>query len=308
MFTEQRVVFYHCVSPVHLGSGTALGVVDNPIQRERHSDFPVFAGSGIKGALRHHAQDQALLDHAQLNAIFGPESGAGAELHAGAVSFTDAQLLCFPVRSAKQGFAYITCPLALATAKRMLLLAGLACDWAIPQGKEDHAARASDSLGKERIALELFAFASASAPDPAALKIAADLADRMPAGPEWEFFRQKLAADLLILCDTDFTYFVRNATSVEPHVSINDQTGAASDGLLFYTENLPPESILVGLMLASKTRVRVKDGAPKPIEMTAAEVASAAQQAAAGLLQIGGDATTGRGQIVASFAAQGAHA
>ena len=39
--------------PGSLGAGTATAVIDNPIQRERHTGHPCFAGSGIKGAVRH---------------------------------------------------------------------------------------------------------------------------------------------------------------------------------------------------------------------------------------------------------------
>ena len=53
MFQKQAVVFLYAVSPVHMGAGSAVGVIDNPIQRERHTGHPCFAGSGIKGAVRH---------------------------------------------------------------------------------------------------------------------------------------------------------------------------------------------------------------------------------------------------------------
>jgi CRISPR-associated protein Cmr4 len=45
-------VFLYAVSPVHMGAGQAIGVIDNPIQ-QRHTNHPCFAGSGIKGAVRH---------------------------------------------------------------------------------------------------------------------------------------------------------------------------------------------------------------------------------------------------------------
>ena len=58
-----------------------------------------------------------------LSRLFGPE-GQSDNLHAGAVSFGDAQLVAFPVRCAKQGYVYITSPLALARAARLLALLG----------------------------------------------------------------------------------------------------------------------------------------------------------------------------------------
>ncbi|HEX9755049.1 MAG TPA: type III-B CRISPR module RAMP protein Cmr4, partial [Gemmatimonadales bacterium] len=103
----------------------------NPIQRERHTGHPCFAGSGIKGAVRHGFEalggDRALID-----ALFGPEAGA-SDLHAGAVSFGDAQIVAFPVRSLRNGYVYATCPQALARAQRLLALVGVRAEWAIPQ-------------------------------------------------------------------------------------------------------------------------------------------------------------------------------
>jgi len=39
-------------SPLHAGSGSELGVVDLPIQRERHTGYPKIEGSSLKGAIR----------------------------------------------------------------------------------------------------------------------------------------------------------------------------------------------------------------------------------------------------------------
>ena len=50
MFEKRAAVFLYALSPVHMGAGSAIGVIDNPIQRERHTNHPCFAGSGIKGA------------------------------------------------------------------------------------------------------------------------------------------------------------------------------------------------------------------------------------------------------------------
>jgi CRISPR-associated protein Cmr4 len=54
VFEATRLLFYYAVTPVRMGAGSASGAIDNPIQREVHTQHPVFAGSGLKGALRHH--------------------------------------------------------------------------------------------------------------------------------------------------------------------------------------------------------------------------------------------------------------
>ena len=127
MFEKHAAVFLYAVSPVHMGAGSAVGVIDNPIQREKHTGHPCFAGSGIKGAVRHGFTaidgDEKLID-----GLFGPDSN-NPELHAGAVSFGDAQLVALPVRSLKGGYVYATCPQALSRAQRLLSLIGVAANW-----------------------------------------------------------------------------------------------------------------------------------------------------------------------------------
>ena len=53
MFQAHAALFLYATSPVHMGAGQAFGLIDNPIARERHSEHPVFPGSGLKGAIRH---------------------------------------------------------------------------------------------------------------------------------------------------------------------------------------------------------------------------------------------------------------
>lgn len=294
MFEQQSVVFLYAVSPVHMGAGTAVGIVDNPIQRETHTGHPSFAGSGIKGAVR-HGFEAIGGDKALINELFGPEAREGS-LHAGAVSFGDAQLVAFPVRCLRQSFVYATCPQALARAQRLMKLAGVKVSWDIPSVEQGQCFTVSESKALDdggKLNLEVFQYQA----EPGDLDdIASGLAKyALPGSEEYEFFRNKLRRDLVVLSDTDFSYFVQNSTSVEAHVRINDETGTAKDGGLFYTENLPPESVLVAPLLASKSR------SPNSNHLQdAEEVMCKMRNVIDGkLLQIGGDATVGRGLVIA---------
>lgn len=308
MFQAAKALFIYCVSPVHMGAGTTLGVIDNPIQRERHTEYPMIAGSGLKGAVRHRFWSQ--LDDSRrkdktnlLNRLFGPETDASD--HAGAISFGDAQLVAFPVRSLKRGYVYATSPLALARAARTLAIAGHAPAWNLAV-EEGHCRLTNpDLLSNNHLALEAFEF-EAHLKDTGLRAVAEWLAvHALPAGDAYAFFRDKLRDDLVLLSDTDFGYFTRNATVVEPHVCIDNNTGTAKETGLFYTENLPPESLLLTVAMASVERYR-KD---KPDDWrTAAEVLDAVvygrgEDVPFGglhwqLAQVGGDATTGRGQVM----------
>ena len=292
MFQNKAAVFLYAVSPVHMGAGTATGVIDNPIQRERHTNHPCFAGSGIKGAIRHGFEALGG-DPRLLSRLFGPDSQNG-DLHAGAVSFGDAQLVAFPVRSLKRGYVYATSPQALARTKRLLVATGTRVDWQAPTVPEDGCCVLvnSDLLANDKLHLEAFEYRRTDTENISSL---ADAIARMalPTDDGYAFFRDKLASDLVVLSDTDFGYFVEHATVVEPHVRIDDSTGAADDGALFYTEDLPPESLMIAPLFATATR----DDADR---LEAEDVMSKVRNILDGrLLQIGGDATTGRGLVMA---------
>jgi CRISPR-associated protein Cmr4 len=301
MFEKHAAVFLYAVSPVHLGAGQAVGLIDNPIQRERHTGHPCFAGSGLKGAVRHGFEalggDKDLIDR-----LFGPDSGSG-ELHAGALSFGDAQLIALPVRSLKGGYVYATCPQALARARRLLGLIGQPPVWPpLPDIAEGHCLLANPALlSGDKLHLEAFEYVAQISEEDLS-KLAKDLAAKALPGKNhagdgaYDFFRNKLKTDLVVLADTDFAYFSEHAMLVEPHVRIDPKTGAAASSGLFYTENLPPESLLVAPLLASQTRTGKTDG-----HLKAEDVMNKIKTVMHGrLLQIGGDATTGRGLVVAT--------
>jgi len=292
MFEKRAAVFLYAVSPVHMGAGQAVGIIDNPIQREKHTGHPCFAGSGIKGAVRHGFEALGG-DKALAGRLFGPDADS-SDLHAGALSFGDAQLVALPVRSLKGGYVYATCAQALARAQRLLGLVSKAGDWKVPTVAEGQCLLANRALlSGDKLHLEAFEYvAKVSQELPA---IAADLAARgLPSGDGYAFFAEKLRTDLVILTDTDFAYFSQHAMLVEPHVRIDAETGTASDGGLFYTENLPPESLLIAPLMASQTRSG-KDTLPAEVVMSHIKSVLHGR-----LLQIGGDATTGRGLVVAS--------
>lgn len=311
MFEAKKAMFIYCVSPVHMGAGTALGLIDNPIQREKHTEYPMIAGSGLKGAIRHHLWSQ--VDDAQRNKetrktglltrLLGPHvDDNDASSHAGAVSFSDAQLVALPVRSLRKGYVYATSALALARVQRLLVQAEQAVDWKLPSLEAGECRVADESLLDDgRLTLEAYQF---NGQGDAVLKSVSEWLGQqaLPAGAGYDYFRDKLQNDLVLLSDEDFGYFSRNAMVVEPHVRINDESGTADSGGLFYTENLPPESLLVSVAMASRER---SSHGQLDARAVLDAVLSGNPEDDGGLpgidgklLQVGGDATTGRGQVV----------
>lgn len=300
MFQAHAALFLYATSPVHMGAGQAFGLIDNPIARERHCEHPVFPGSGLKGAIRHRfhtlpgwtegEKGDKLLDR-----LFGPESQAGT-LHAGAVSLGDAQLVAFPVRSVKQGYVYATSAHALARAARLLAQLGIKGMPAVPDAlaAERTCVANPELLSGNKLHLEAFEYSNEAAQADKLAAMADWLAGHaLPTGEAHAYFRAKFARDLVLLADADFNWLTKNATVVEPHVRINNTTGAADDGGLFYTENLPPETLMLGSLMASRER---SGKGELQAEMILKHVADAIKDQ---LLQVGGDATTGRGLVAA---------
>ena len=319
MFEQKKAVFYYAISPVHMGAGVAIGMVDNPIQREVHTGHPIFAGSGLKGVFRHEA-GVLFKDKNVVNRIFGPEDDGNK--YAGAVSFTDAQVLFFPVRSAKHAFVWITSPYVLQRAIRLLEVAGN-CNAPVDdlntllqpvtqKGEKEkqltdfletkYAMFDTSLMSNNKLVLETFWFDLFGKNDESLKKqwMAFDSIVKWFAGmifgnnPGFEGFKKKFKEDAVLVSDQVFNYFVQNATIVEPHVRIEDNTGTAKDQGLFYTENLPPETIMIGLMMASKERQ--KEG--KSAMWIEKQITDKFDDKT---IQIGGDSTTGRGLVYVKF-------
>ncbi|WP_322922833.1 type III-B CRISPR module RAMP protein Cmr4 [Paenibacillus campi] len=119
-----RFYTIHTLSPLHVGSGTGVGLIDMPIMRERETKWPLIPGSTMKGTLRAYVEHAPSGSKADIQAQawnvptrelakqwFG--AGGDDELSAGSLVISDARLLAFPVASGYGTFAYVTCPLAI---------------------------------------------------------------------------------------------------------------------------------------------------------------------------------------------------
>jgi len=169
---ETGLLLIHAQTALHPGSGTALGAVDLPVQRERHTQWPTIAGSALKGILRDSCREEARHSYGgdrkkaneedpDLIAAFGPGKVDESSSHAGALSVTDARILAFPVRSLRGVFAWVTCMDVLQRLQRDLGLAKMD-GMTLPEepGKEKAlCAGASDLLvGGDKLVLKSLSF------------------------------------------------------------------------------------------------------------------------------------------------------
>jgi CRISPR-associated protein Cmr4 len=307
--TRGGLLGLHAQTALHPGSGTALGTVDLPVQRERHTHWPNIAGSALKGILRDacreqikgkyqddRAADKTRRDQANADPdlvdVFGPPTNASSEA-AGALSVTDARLLAFPVRSLKGVFAWVTCHAVLDRFKRDADLAGLQPEWAVPQPGDEQAvvsSAACDCLVSDSLILEEFEFKKVEGDaGEVALWIAEHL---LPQAPAYAGTVARFPRHFVVLSDNDFTHFARHATEIMARVGLNYDTKTVKDGALFYQEFLPAETLFYSVVLANAARARFGTKDAAAVLRTLADYLPP-------VLQIGGDETTGKGYCAA---------
>lgn len=291
---DASLMFIHALTGMHPGSGTALGVIDLPVQRERHTQWPVVAGSSLKGVLR-AACRRKLGEGDDLDAAFGPETSDARDF-AGALAFTDARLIAFPVRSLRGVFAWVTCPAALTRlARDAALLAGGEGPPAWPTPAPGEAACSVDAsiiVGDGQLLLEEFDFTRTQDDG----GVAAWLAEH---AVEDASTRAQMVRNLAILNDDDFTHFARHATEVIARVGLDYETKTVNQGALFYEEFLPPETLLYAVAMATQSR-------STNIDRDAAGMLTMLRDFTPSTLQIGANQTIGKGMCAVRFIGGGA--
>lgn len=281
-----RLLWIHCLSPLHAGTGQSVGAVDLAIARDRATDHPYLPGSSIKGSLA----DLAGARVGWAKSAFGPETSAASE-HAGALAFSDANLLLLPVRSVGGTFAWATSPLLLRRYAQDAREAGIG---GVPDTVEVDALGQCAIGGKSRlrvkgkVVFEDLDFEPQTASEARVSGWALHLAERLfPGDGEWQAM---LEQRLCIVSDDVMTYLSRHGTDVRMRVSLDTDTKTAKTGQLWTEECLPVETVLVGLV-ASRPNAGVREAGTSEDELF---------NHVAGLLtssvQLGGKATVGRGR------------
>ena len=260
-------------APLHVGAGSSVGAVDQPVVRERHTGYPVIPGSSLKGVLADlwnvkNEKDQMVRSTDKgFVRLFGSDDQK--DPGAGKLLIGEGKLLAFPVRSAKGCWAWLTSPLALerfARDKRMPL--------DVPSVAEN-AVLASASLRlSDKVILEEFPLAVSG-------EVPKEIVDAFKELLDENLWKDNVAAHLVVVSDEIFAYFVKNACEIANHNRIDDKTGVVADGALFSQENVPSETLFYAVFSARE------EG-----DLAKLEAKVAAEN---NLLQIGADMTTGLG-------------
>lgn len=258
--------FLLCETPLHVGVGTDVGIVDMPIQRERHTGWPKIEASGIKGSIRDSFEKKYKNDNSKLkdiNVVFGyDDNGLDEEVKnyfdkekdfSGALGFADARILLFPVKSMQGIFSWITCPAVLNRFVSDLSLAGIR----VPKFKfkENTISSNSSCIIKKpnkypKIILE--EFTEEVEENMECEKLGKWLGKNiLPKDEIYKPLREKLQKDIIILSDDLFTEFTNLSTEVVTRTKVDNETGTVKGGALFTEEYLPTETIMYSFAIIS---------------------------------------------------------
>jgi CRISPR-associated protein Cmr4 len=308
MFEKSGILFLYVETPLHAGSGTSLGVVDLPIQRERTTGYPIVQASGLKGCLREAAGGQ---DAQKIKLVFGPDPQRGErpDEHAGALSVGEARILLFPVRSLMGVFGWVTSKDVLARFQREAEMAELGVKWRAegPQNQEEAWVSSSCDLmvpQSDKIVLEEFAFKAKKRKevDEIAAWLAENAFPMAKDNDEYTYWRNKVKTSLVILPENAFRDFTLFSTEVISRIRLNDEKKTVERGALWSEEHLPSDTLLYAALFVSKPRV---GNAPNDLKDGTAVLNFVKICVDGKRLQLGGDSTVGRGFVKVRLATGG---
>lgn len=279
----KKTYWIQAVTSLHSGTGRGLGYIDNPIARESVTNWPYVPASSIKGVLRDYFEDNA-----ETKDLVNKAFGAGGENNsAGALVFTDAKIVCLPVRSLYGTFAWCCSTVSLNRIKRDLLLAGIKSFDNIPNIEKQKISVTSNSELKyeKKVYLEDLDLDVQDQAETETDKIAQFLANKIFTDDiQKEIFQKRFA----IVGEEVFNFLCETGTEVIAHNRIKDDTKVTDTGALWYEETLPPETILFGFVWQQefcKTDLNCFCNSKL-------------------YLQLGGKSSVGKGQIICNFVAE----
>lgn len=318
MFKLAKPFMITTISSLHAGSGNDLGIVDLPIQREKHTSFPKIESSSLKGVLREAFEtndktikEQLIGDFLNSNTsekkvlynydyyihlLFGYDADENNNEiknyfdddteFSGALGFSDARLLFFPVRSARGVFAWITCRYVLRKFEEDMKLCGQDINVNVSEVAVGECLTFKNNKISinQSVVLEEYTFRERQELD----------------FDTFNGLLPEIQQKLVVVNDDDFKDFVNQFTEIITRTKIDNATGTVASGALFNEEYLPPETIMYFLVFASP--IFQKDDSKKGIFKKNGKneeelVMKFFEKSLPEVVQIGGNATIGKGIV-----------
>ncbi|AYD40245.1 type III-B CRISPR module RAMP protein Cmr4 [Clostridium fermenticellae] len=243
MFNNVTPIAIRAITPIHAGIGRNLGLIDMPIQKEKHTGIPKIEGSTIKGCMK---EQHRIKNGKNTYKLFGGEDD---DKNAGIIGFTDARLLFYPIPTLKGIFAYVTCPYLLNRYFEDISLIPEECDKnvedenskyeKITDGKCVILKEINDQEDKKenkKIILDEYSF---------------EIEKNKEISNKFDLKKFDLKNDkyIVVISDNDFVEIITLCKEIITRNRIDESTGTVTERALFVEEYLPSEAILYTLML-----------------------------------------------------------
>lgn len=344
MYQIATQLFIRNITPMHVGSGNDLGFVDLPIQREKHTQYPKIEASSLKGCIREYFENDAKdlnevymihnlfgYDSDSLNKCLDPavdevkrkqikvdfEADKKRSQYAGAIGFTDARILFFPVKSMKGVFAYVTCPSVLKRWIEELRLCKVIDDVVNFTFLDDLVAEDAKCFKDNKVTVTKEKNRESENEQFVVLEDYLFNLNPIELGDEEKQFESiinsmKIIFDnditsflnrVVIVNDDDFKDFVNLSTEIITRTKINNVSGTVATGALFNEEYLPAETIMYTIAMYSPAFSSLMPDNEKAQVITAKDVQKEFEKKfkientnnKAICMQIGAGATIGKG-------------
>lgn len=318
------IFLINAITEIHIGGGQGVGLIDNSLIRHRRNNFCYLPASTLKGALKEKWRRQAKQKIQSPNAedhpddkiripkdddlwlIFGPDSETGMD-HASGLCILDAEILFLPVRSLAGIFGWVTCPMVLwefayrlqklgqpsETIEKLLQdSATLAQLDEQPMNAYLSAAKSSLQYEKGLVLLEDYKLKSTHNQN------FANFVAKISSLWNFDYLKEQFKKKSMLVSDDIFAYFVSCCTAVAPNIRIDPDTGITADASLRYTEYLPEYSVFHSAFLyqdikQNSTATQNHAEAIRKKFLEPGNISCFPLQ-----IQIGGDETLGKGQVV----------
>jgi CRISPR-associated protein Cmr4 len=286
-----KTYWLHALSSVHVGIGRGVGYIDLPIIREKVTNWPFIPGSAFKGVYRDYNKESKKED---LEIAFGKGGNSNENGNAGALVFTDARLICLPVRSLYGTFAWCTSPMVLRRLRRDLDAVGVVKSCKVPESIDNGKILIADDSVLEvdgNVFLEDLDFKGQDNSEEK--NIAESWGESLGKmvffdTREWQ---KEFIERFTIVSDDIFNFLGETGTEVTTRIRLDEEQKTVKDGHLWTEESLPAESILSGLVWSDP-------GLSKDNGDLLERFCSSSKSHS---LQIGGNSNIGKGRMLCRF-------
>jgi CRISPR-associated protein Cmr4 len=246
-YEQHSLILMRVLSPLHIGIGRVVGVVDLPIARDG-LNLPMVPASSLKGALR------GCFNEENAKIIFG-SSPMEEEQYAGALAVLDGHLLATPARSLRGVWALVTSNLLLKRFKRLMDIASVKAEGLI----YGDLLKKTEQLKREQVLASPIGINRLSFGEKPTIILNEEFKLEPVECKELEQVVNQLGLEdpwrLVVVHDDVLRPLIERSILRRARIRLVRETKTAKSGALWTEEELPVETLFATCFMYSKARI-----------------------------------------------------